>query len=182
MDAEHWEASEAPAGVCRVAMDPLITSGMIEAGRLAPLRRDIRRVGAELRPGRSVEPGRPPSFLPFRNSTFTHVHCGFVLHLYLELLDLLAGEVCRVLRPGGELVVLLPHFADLDSEVNLRHTERTLTTHFGAGQRTRFAGPFTTFWADLYRDRTFCLRFRKKVGFEVSSPSPEPAARRPERE
>src|SRR5690242_4616569 len=98
MDAEHWVACPAPAGVRMVAMDPLLTSGMVASGRLATLPREIRRVGAEVRPPGSVEAGREQAYLPFNDGTFAHVHCGFVLHLYLETLELLAAEVHRVLR------------------------------------------------------------------------------------
>src|SRR5579872_6117279 len=90
IDAEHWMAVPAREGVRRVAMDPLLTYGMIASGRLAPVAPDILRVGAEIRPERSVEAGKQPSYLPFRDGAFARVHCGFVLHLYLEILELLA--------------------------------------------------------------------------------------------
>jgi hypothetical protein len=162
MDAEHWAATEAPPGVRRVAMDPLLTTGMIESGRLAPLPRDILRVGAEVRPPHSVEAGKQLSFLPFRSGAFTRVHCGFMLHLYLEVLDLLAEETQRVLARGGELTVLLPHLGDARSEQILQRTEDVLRRAFGAAQMERYEGPFTTFWADLYRDRTYRILCRKR--------------------
>jgi SAM-dependent methyltransferase len=162
MDAEHWCATPCPPGVRRVAIDPLITSGMIESGRLAVLPTDVRRVGAEIRPERSVEKGRQRSFLPFRDDTFQRVHCGFVLHLYLETLDLLAEEAYRVLRPEGELTVLLPHFGTVESERTLQRTEDALRRVFGDVLLARFEGPFTTFWADLYRDKTYRLFCRKQ--------------------
>ena len=37
IDAEHWSATAAPAGVRRVALDPLFTSGMVTSGRLSAL-------------------------------------------------------------------------------------------------------------------------------------------------
>src|SRR6185437_2905815 len=89
-------------------MDPLLTCGMIASGRIAPLAPDILRVGGELRPEHSTEQGKQASFLPFRDAAFARVHCGFLLHLYLELLPLLAEEAHRILVPGGELTVLLP--------------------------------------------------------------------------
>jgi hypothetical protein len=156
-DAERYAAEPAPPGVIRVALDPLITTGMIDSGRLAPLPPDIRRVGGEIRPPHSVESGKHASFLPFRSGVFTRVHCGFMLHLYLELLGLLAEESRRVLLPGGELEVLLPHFGDGDSERNLRHTEQVLRGTFGSVRRERFSGPYHSFWADLYQDRTYRL-------------------------
>ena len=164
IDAEHWMATPAPPGVLRVALDPLLTVGMVESGRLAPLPPDIQRVGGELRPpGSSAQGGSPRahSFLPFRNGLFRHVHCGFLLHLYLELLDLLALETYRVLAPGGSLRVLLPHMGDPASEANIQHTITVLRAQFGNLEMRRFAGPYTTFWADLYQDRTFellCIR------------------------
>jgi len=161
MDAEHWVASPATPGVRRVALDPLVMSGMIASGRLAPLPESILRVGAEVRPQGSVEAGRERAYLPFRDRSFAHVHCGFVLHLYLETLELLVSEVHRVLESGGTLDVLLPHFGDLHSERILERTEIELRLRFGNAALSRFGGPFTTFWADLYRDRTYrihCLR------------------------
>jgi len=155
MDAEHWASFPAPEGVRRVALDPLLTSAMVASGRLASLPCDILRVGAEVRPERSVEAGRELSYLPFRCGAFAHVHCGFVLHLYLETLELLVAEVHRVLRPGGTLHVLLPHFGDLHSERLVQRTEIELHLRFGNAALTRFEGPYSTFWADLYRDRTY---------------------------
>lgn len=158
IDAEHFSASACPSGVRRIALDPLITSGMVESGRLAPLPPDILRVGAEVRPPGSVEAGKRLSFLPFRSEVFERVHCGFLLHLYLELLDLLAEECHRVLRPGGELCVLLPHLGDVACERNLQHTEEILRRTFGNAEMARFEGPFATFWSDLYQDRTYRIR------------------------
>lgn len=158
INAEHWAATEAPARVLRVAMDPLLTSGMIASGRLEPLPRGVLRVGAEVRPEGSVEAGKARSFLPFRDEVFIRVHCGYVLHLYLETLELLVAECYRVLRPGGEFEVLLPHFGDAHSEGVHRRTRREMEACFGAVEASRFAGPFTTFWADLYQDRTYLLR------------------------
>jgi hypothetical protein len=161
MDAEHWAATAAPEGVRRVALDPLITSGMIESGRLAPLPPDVLRVGAEVRPPHSVEARKQLSFLPFRGGVFTRVRCGFMLHLYLETLDLIAEETHRVLAPGGELAVLLPHMGDARSTQIIQRTEDALRRTFGNAEASRFRGPFTTFWADLYQDRTYCIRCRK---------------------
>lgn len=161
MDAEHWCATPCPPGVRRVALDPLLTSGMVTSGRLAALPADILRIGAEIRPPQSVEAGKQLSFLPFRSGVFQRVHCGFMLHLYLEVLDLLAEEAHRVLRPGGELVVLLPHMGDPHSEQTLHHTQQVLRGTFGNGTLERYAGPCNTFWADLYQDRTYELRCRK---------------------
>lgn len=158
IDAEHWTASGAPPGIGLVAMDPLLTSGMVISGRLAPLPSQIRRVGAEIRPPQSLEAGKQAAFLPFRHQTFVHVHCGFVLHLYLETLELLVSEVHRVLKPGGTLHVLIPHFGDLHSERILTRTVDELQTRFGDAEVSRFAGPFTTFWADLYQDRTYQIQ------------------------
>lgn len=161
IDAEHWAASGAPPGVRLVAMDPLLTSGMVISGRLAPLPGQILRVGAEIRPQQSVEAGKQAAFLPFRDQTFVLVHCGFLLHLYLETLELLVSEVHRVLRPGGTLHVLIPHFGDLHSERILTRTVDELQTRFGNAVDSRFAGPFTTFWADLYQNRTYQIRCQK---------------------
>jgi hypothetical protein len=161
IDAEHWTATPATPGVRRVAMDPLITSGMVASGRLAPLPPDILRVGAEIRPEGSVEAGKQRSFLPFRNGLVALVHCGFVLHLYLETLDLLAEETHRVLTPGGMLEVLLPHFGDSRSESILQQTEAVLQQVYGAVTLERYAGPNTTFWADLYRERTYRISSAK---------------------
>jgi SAM-dependent methyltransferase len=157
IDAENWAATPAPPRVRRIAMDPLITSGMVESGRLAPLPPDILRVGAEIRPEGSVEAGKQRSFLPFQDGLFTLVHCGFVLHLYLETLELLAQETHRVLAPGGTLEVLLPHFGDSRSEGILARTEAVLREVYGWVTVERFQGPYTTFWAELYRDRTYRL-------------------------
>lgn len=161
IDAEHWAATDAPPGVRRIAMDPLLTSGMAASGRLAVLPPDIRRVGAELRPLHSVERGKQPSFLPFVDGAFRRVHCGFVLHLYLEVLELLAEETFRVLQPGGELQVLLPHFGDPGSDATFRRTASVLAARFGNLDQARAQPPFTTFWADLYQDKTWVLRCRK---------------------
>lgn len=144
-------------------MDPLISSAMAESGRLARLRPGILRVGAEIRPAGSVEQEKQRAFLPFRSGAITHVHCGFVLHLYLETLELLAAEVWRVLRPEGSFEVLFPHFGDLHSERTLQRTRDELQRWFGEVTVERFAGPFTTFWADLYQDRTFRLSCRKTL-------------------
>ena len=160
-DAEHWCASPAPPGVRRVALDPLITSGMVVSGRLEAVPPDVLRVGAEIRPEHSVEAGKQRSYLPFRDAVFTHVHCGFVLHLYLETLELLTEEVFRVLAPGGTFEVLVPHFGDLHSERTLQRTTDVLEARFGPVELSRFSGPFTTFWADLYRDKTYLLRCRR---------------------
>jgi len=157
MDAEHWAATPPPPGVLQVAMDPLLTSGMIGSGRLALLPSRILRVGAEVRPHGSVEKERARSFLPFRDSVFTQVHCGFVLHLYLETLELLAEEAHRVLRPGGGFTVLIPHLGDLRCEQAVQRTEWVLREQFGTVELDWFAGPFTTFWADLYRGRTYAI-------------------------
>jgi hypothetical protein len=161
IDAEHWSAAPAAPGVRRVAMDPLLTSGMIGSGRLAPLPPDILRVGAEVRSPGSVEAGKRQSFLPFCSSVFTRVHCGYVLHLYLEALDLLAEEAHRVLQHGGMLEVLLPHMGDLRSERLIQRTEDVLQRTFGNAELTRYAGPFSTFWADLYQDRSYRIECRR---------------------
>jgi SAM-dependent methyltransferase len=161
MDAEHWAASPAPSGVRRVALDPLLTSAMVASGRLAPLPPDVLRVGGELRPPHSVEGDKHPSFLPFRNGAFVRVHCGFLLHLYLELLELIAVDAHRVLRPEGTFDVLLPHLGDHHCEENLQRTELTLRRTFGNAEMARFEGPFDTFWSDLYHDRTYRIRSRK---------------------
>ncbi len=158
INAEHWVATPASEGVLRLAMDPLLTSGMIASGRLETLSPNVRRVGAEVRPEHSVETGKARSFIPFRDAVFTRVHCGFVLHLYLEALGLLVAECYRVLRPGGVFEALLPHFGDAHSDGIHRSTRREMEERFGAVEVTRFEGPFTTFWADLYRDRTYLLR------------------------
>jgi len=81
-----------------------------------------------------------------------------VLHLYLEVLELLVEETHRVLQPQGELQVLLPHFGDRHSEGTLRRTQASLEHRYGNASLSRYAGPFTTFWADLYRDRTWEIR------------------------
>jgi ubiquinone/menaquinone biosynthesis C-methylase UbiE len=161
IDAEHWQARAPVSGVRLIAMDPLITTGMVEAGRLARMRPDILRVGAEVRPARSVEQGKQQAFLPFRSGSIAHVHCGFMLHLYLETLEVLVAEVWRVLRTDGTLEVLLPHFGDLDSERTLQRTQDELERWFGGVTVGRCDGPFTTFWADLYQDRTYRLTCRK---------------------
>lgn len=161
IDAEYCAASGAHPGVRLVALDPLLTSGMVTSNRLAPLPTRILRVGAEVRPPGSVEVGREQAYLPFQSGVFAHAHCGFVLHLYLETLELLVAEVYRVLRPGGTLDVLLPHFGDLHSERTLERTEIELRLCFGNAVLSRFEGPFTTFWADLYRDRTYRIHCRK---------------------
>lgn len=161
IEAEHWSASPATPRVRRIAMDPLLTSGMVGSGRLTVLTPDIRRVGAELRPENSVEADKQPSFLPFGNEAFTRVHCGFVLHLYLEVLDLLVEETYRVLKPGGELTVLLPHFGDARSDGIVRNTVAALRRRFEAPRLTPYEGPFTTFWGDLYRDKTLRIVSRK---------------------
>jgi len=162
VDAEHWAATPAPAYVCRVAMDPLLTSGMAASGRLAALPPDMRRVGGEIRPERSVEAGKAPSFLPFRSDVFTRVHCGFVLHLYLETLERLVDETHWVLLPSGELEVFIPHFGDVRSEQIIQRTTSQLEIRYGRVEVRRAAGPFTTFWADLYRDCTYRLVCRKE--------------------
>ena len=172
-DAEHWVATHAPPGVRRVALDPLITSGMIASGRLAPLPPGILRVGGEIRPPHSLERDRERSYLPFRDAAFTRVHCGFLLHLYLELLDLVAEETYRVLAPGGDLTVLLPHFGDADSSRNLERTIAALRGRFGNAGVSRYSGPWTTFWADLYRERTYQLTCRKLGHSPFLSRSPE---------
>ena len=161
IDAEHWAATPATPGVRRVAMDPLLTSGMIASGRLAPLLPDVLRIGGEVRPPQSVEAGKQQSFLPFRSGVFARVHCGYVLHLYLETRDLLAEEAYRVLRPGGVLEVLLPHLGDLRSERLIQQTEDVLRRTFGNAEITRYTGPFTTFWADLYQDRSYRVTCRR---------------------
>lgn len=158
IDAEHWAAIQSPPVVRLVALDPLLTSGMVTSGRLAPLGWQILRVGAEVRPQGSVEVEKQRAYLPFRDQSFTHVHCGFVLHLYLETLELLVAEMHRVLKPAGTVEVLLPHFGDLHSEQTLARTEDELCACFGNATLTRFTGPFTTFWADLYRGRTYRIR------------------------
>lgn len=79
-------------------------------------------------------------------------------HVRRIALDLLAEEVFRVLRPGGELTVLLPHLGGLENERNLQHTEAVLRRTFGDARLDRFEGPFASFWADLYRDRTYRIR------------------------
>ncbi|MGV3719842.1 MAG: hypothetical protein ACO1SX_02940 [Actinomycetota bacterium] len=163
IDAEHWTAAAPASNVRLIAMDPLITTGMTEAGRLARLRPDILRVGAEIRPARSVERGKQQAFLPFRSGAIAHVHCGFMLHLYLETLEVLVAEVWRVLRLGGTLEVLLPHFGDIDSERTLQRTQDELARWFGKVSVARFDGPFTTFWGDLYQDRTYRLTCRKSA-------------------
>ena len=157
IEAEHWAATPAPPGVRQVAVDPLLSSGMIASGRLPRLPDGVLRVGAEVRPSGSVEKERSRSYLPFRDRVFAHVHCAFLLHLYLELLELVAEETHRVLRPGGTLTVLLPHLGDLRCEQLLHRTEQVLSRHYGAAQLTRYGGPFTTFWADLHRDRTYAI-------------------------
>jgi SAM-dependent methyltransferase len=163
LDAEHWEAVELPPHIRPIALDPLFSSAMVESGRMARLRPGVQRIGAEIRPAGSVEHGKQQSFLPFRSGAIAHVHCGFVLHLYLETLELLAAEVWRVLRPHGSLDVLLPHFGDPDSERTLRRTRDELQHWFGAVTVERYTGPFNTFWVDLYRDRT-CRLFCRKPG------------------
>jgi len=70
IDAEHWAASEARPEVRRVALDPLLTTGMIASGRLAPVSPGIWRVGGEIRPEGSLERGKPRSYLPFRDGAF----------------------------------------------------------------------------------------------------------------
>lgn len=157
IDAEHWAATPAPSGVRRVALEPLLTSGMIGSGRLASLPPGVLRVGAELRPQQSVETGKPRSYLPFRDGAFARVHCGFVLHLYLEILELLAEESHRVLQPGGQLDVFLPHFGDGRSEGIVDYTQQVLERRFGTVEIRRHRGPFTSFWADLYQDCTIHL-------------------------
>jgi SAM-dependent methyltransferase len=169
IDAEHWSATPASPGVRRIAMDPLLTSGMVESGRLAVLPPDIRRVGAELRPENSVEAGKQPSLLPFADDAFSRVHCGFVLHLYLEVLDLLAEEAHRVLKLGGELTVLVPHFGDARSEGIVRSTIEALRRRFGEPRLAPFEGPFTSFWADLYRNKTLLINCRKEQMASVRS-------------
>ena len=161
MDAEHWASTAAPERVRRVAIDPLLTSGMVQSGRLAPLPPDIFRIGAEIRPVRSVEHDKQRAYLPFRDAVFQHVHCGFMLHLYLETLEVLVTEAHRVLLPGGTFQVLVPHFGDGHSESILFHTEAALRKTFPEVRLEHFQGPFTTFWADLYRDRTYSLCCRK---------------------
>ena len=45
MDADHWAACGGQPDLCRLAMDPLITSGRVASGRLKPLPPDILRLG-----------------------------------------------------------------------------------------------------------------------------------------
>lgn len=162
INAEHWAAGRVPSVVRRIAMDPLLTSAMVESGRLEPLPPDVIRVGAELRPERSVETGKQPSYLPFADGSLARVHCGFVLHLYLEILHRLASEAHRVLRPGGVLEVILPDLGDPRSQQILDTTELALREAFGNSRRSRYEGPFDTFWADLYQDRAWILRCWKR--------------------
>jgi SAM-dependent methyltransferase len=161
IDAEHWAAIPALPGVRRVALDPLLTPGMIASGRLAVVAPDILRVGGEVRPEHSTEAGKQRSYLPFRDGVFARVHCGFVLHLYLEVLDLLALETHRVLKPGGELTVLLPDLADGRTGQAIRDAERALRGCFGAAEVSRYGGKATTFWTDLYAGRVFQIHCRK---------------------
>jgi len=158
IDAEHWTATTTPAGVRLVALDPLFTSGMVASGRMAALPPAILRVGGEVRPAQSVESGKQLSFLPFGAGSFTRVHCGFMLHLYLETLELLAEECRRVLKPGGELEVVLPHFGDSHSEGVRLKTLEVLQRTFANAEASAFEGPFTTFWGDLYRDKSCRIR------------------------
>lgn len=161
IDAEHWRTHPVREGVRLVAMDPLLTSSMVASGRLASVPPHIRRVGAEVRPTGSVEPGKARSFLPFRSDCVTHIHCGYVLHLYLEILELLVAEAWRVLRPAGTIEILVAHLGNDDSAGILQRTERELRHWFAEVEVEPFRGPCTTFWADLYRDRTFRLSGRK---------------------
>lgn len=161
IEAEHWVSTPAPAGTRRVALDPLLTAGMVASGPLAALPAGIWRVGGEIVPECPLERGRRPSYLPFSDAVFEQVHCGFLLHLYLEITEALAGEVYRVLAPGGTCVLLLPDLRDGRTEAAIRHTQRAFGSRFGAAAVTRYPGPFTTFWSDLYRDRTWrvaCVR------------------------
>jgi len=164
IDAEHWQGVEAPHGVVRIALDPLLTTSMVASGRLAALPPGVVRVGAEIRPEHSVESGKARSFLPFREGSISHVHCGFMLHLYLETLEILAAEAWRILRPCGTLEVLVPHFGDDHSDAILRRTHEELKRWFDDVIVSRHAGPFISFWADLYRDRTYTLTCRKGPG------------------
>ncbi|MFN3651850.1 MAG: hypothetical protein ACK47B_19935 [Armatimonadota bacterium] len=161
-DAEHWAATPAPPGVRRIALDPLITSGRVRSGTLAPLPADVLRLGAELRPPGSVDPGKEASYLPFRSGSLAWVHCGYVLHLFLELRELLAAESHRVLRDGGELTVLLPHFGESRSDTIIRETHAVLQACFGSAVLAEYRGAASTFWADLYRGRSFEIRCVKR--------------------
>jgi hypothetical protein len=59
------------------------------------------------------------------------------------------------------LTVLLPQLGDLRSEQLIQRTEEVLRHTFGAAELSRFDGPFHTFWADLYRDRSYRIVSRK---------------------
>ena len=169
IECEHWIAAPPPGGVVAVGLDPLLTAGMVDSGRLQPLPASILRVGGELRPSRSVEKGRPASSLPFRDASFEWVHCGFLLHLYLEIMPLLVRETFRVLAPQGTAEFLIPHMGDTRSDRLISETREEFLRVFGTVQFTRFQGPFTSFWADLYRDRTFLLRCQKGGGAPLPS-------------
>ncbi len=155
LEAERWCALPSDAAIRRVAMDPLITSGMVESGRLSPLPDGIERVGAEVRPAGSVETGKVLSFLPFRSQVFSQVHCGFVLHLYLEVLPLLVVEAHRVLLPNGTFTVHVPHFGEARSDAILRDTHAAVRWCFGDAKLDRYSGPALTFWTDLYREKVW---------------------------
>jgi len=147
MEAEWWRAEPVPPGVRVIAVDPLLTNRMVQSGRPGSAPAGVERVGAELDGARGG--------LPFRDAVFERILCAFMLHLYLSTLDQAVQEFRRLLLPGGEAIILLPHLGDGRSEEILFTTRRRFAAVFGDATLELYSGPLASFWADLYRGRTW---------------------------
>jgi SAM-dependent methyltransferase len=67
--------------------------------------------------------------LPYENGTFARALCLDVLeHLAYDEQPVALGELCRVLEPGGELLVTVPNLAHLQSRVHFLLTGRLIRT------------------------------------------------------
>jgi SAM-dependent methyltransferase len=70
------------------------------------------------------------SCLPFANETFDAIHARQVLH-HVPDLELMAGELARVLRPGGRCLATREHVADNEQQLSEFRAAHPLHSLYG---------------------------------------------------
>lgn len=67
-------------------------------------------IGVDLHPDRDVQVVADAVLLPFADGTFDRVYARHLLEHFCFPQDEVMPELARVLKPGGELWVVLPHY------------------------------------------------------------------------
>lgn len=146
-----------------ISVDPLLRVHVIEAGRVrsrGELPSNVFRVGAGLGPSDDCV----NRFLPFRDGTFQHVVCRFVLHLYLSITESFIAEAHRVLMADGDVMIRVP---DWGNELSASYINFIVETLVGKGfalvEIGKVGDEECSLWDEVYEGHVYELKAVKRM-------------------